>query len=602
MRRLLPAIALPLLVCALSPARAGEFPAFRAVAAAPGRVDLLHGSTTILRWRGLPGETGGARLAEVARRLNDLAWDGVSVEDVVVEKRAPLVAKRAAPPDAALVVQDVPLLRVDGAHAALAASQPMPLAGSWARNLRAAFAAPYVLARPGAVKVPVGETRRIPYGGRPGPQISGLAYAPAVATAEIDSAGRRLVVRGLSAGSATVVLQAGKTQAPVTLDVRPWAARVDDPVHVQVTGRPGAAEWLGNAARAAVWGQLVAQPAATVRLGQLQVGPGRGHVLLTASAPDCFSVKRPVAVTLDPLAMAPAEPERTVLSNEPERVASPLPLARAALRLGQPTRLLWHHVGEGPAPLDVVVSVANTGDAPARVHALGGDGGPSDDEVFAGHVAMQQFVSATRDWSGTLFSLPARTRAEVSRLSMPPGQIVSGLAQLQVLSGDGVEVLVEALAQGSPAAPLTVLTAPLPAVPGPVLELPGARRLTVTQTVGEGWQFVRVGKAAAGQQAMHPRLRGDYGVLYDTEVVFANPQRVDARLEIALSGGGGVVRGVVEVDDRLVETALLGVGVEELLYKVRSAEPEVRVRVRLTPQSGSNYPVTLTVRSFERQP
>jgi hypothetical protein len=250
--------------------------------------------------------------------------------------------------------------------------------------------------------------------------------------------------------------------------------------------------------------------------------------------------------------------------------------------------------------LAVVVSVANTGDTPAAVHVLGGDGGPSSDEVFAGHVAMQQFVSASRNWSGTVFGLPAHTRAEVSRLPMAPGQVVSGLAQLQVLEGDGLEVLVDALPESGPVPPLTALSGELPVAPGPLLELPGTKHLMVTHEVGEGWQFARIGKAPDGVQLLHTRLRGDYGVLHDIEVVFSNPRRLDARLEVALSSGGGVARGVVEVDDRLVATGLLTEGVEELLYKARSAEPEVRVRVRLTPQSGSNYPVTLTVRSFER--
>ena len=115
--------------------------------------------------------------------------------------------------------------------------------------------------------------------------------------------------------------------------------------------------------------------------------------------------------------------------------------------------------------------------------------------------------------------------------------------------------------------------------------------------MGKAWQFATIGKNMEFKE--HPALRGDYGVVYKAEVTFENPDRRKARLEVALRAGGGVARGAVVVNGEIVETGLLSMGMEHILFDERgSTAPRTRVQVRLIPQAGSNYPVSLVVRSI----
>lgn len=585
------------------PACAGPFPSFTATAEAPGLVALRHGEATVLRWRSLPGEAGRQMLVDVASRLNTLAWDGLSPEDFssasssgrvgATRPRRPVQASSAV-----LKVKGQTLLRVDQTHAALAGSTPQALASIWVRNLQAAFSRPYVMAQGTPVRVPVGETRTVTLGGRPGTGAIVIARDAAIAGAEVLASGTGLVLRGLSAGIARFSVSAGDYQAPVVAEVRPWAVLVRGPVEVAVTGRGVGAEWAPECITSAIWQRLVPEPGAEAAVREVRVGSSRAEVRIEATAPGCFGVSRPVYVALAPERLNVTPAERTVLSNEPERVAVPMVLARAGLVEEQSTTLLWHHISVGSEPLSVRVALVNTGAALARVHVLGADGGPSEDEVYAGHVAMRRFVAASVEGSGCVFTIPPLSRVEVCRLPMAPGQIVSGLAQLRVLAGGSVAAEVEALALGAAPAPWQALQGTLEPQPGPVLELPGTKQMSVRHEVGKAWQFARIGKAPEGVK-LHPRLRGDYGVWHDIEVTFSNPQGGDARLEIGLRGGGGAARAVVQVDGQAVETGLLSAAVEELLYRRRTTDREVRVHLRMAPQSGSNYPLTLTARSFE---
>jgi hypothetical protein len=234
------------------------------------------------------------------------------------------------------------------------------------------------------------------------------------------------------------------------------------------------------------------------------------------------------------------------------------------------------------------------------VYVSGADSGPSTDEVYVGHQVMRKFVDALDAGSGCVFALPPRQECEVSRLRMAPGQIISGLLRLAPLTGKALFVEVEAVPAGATVDELSPVPLGMSAQsPTRSLELPGYRQLELKQVVGKGWQFARIGRTDS-DGALHPRLRGDYGVLHDAHITFTNPDGVAARLEVALRSGGGAARAVVEVNGQVVETGLFHEGSEEILFKETTNVAERRVSLRLIPQSGSNYPLQIIARSFPK--
>ena len=133
-----------------------------------------------------------------------------------------------------------------------------------------------------------------------------------------------------------------------------------------------------------------------------------------------------------------------------------------------------------------------------------------------------------------------------------------------------------------------------PALSG--FEYTAVRQVSVTYTIGGPWTFVRVGKPTEPQQ-----LPGDYGVMYEIKVMLSNDLDVARSFEIAVQAAGGATRGLYLINGQLVDSRLLRPNVEKVLHKGRlPAHTTGRLTIKTIPQSGSNYPVTLIVRSPRR--
>lgn len=582
-----------------APLWAAQFPVFSVAPRGTGAdrvAELRHGSTVVLRWRATNGQDPAQALAPVAERLNWSAFAGLTPADFTARAASGNGGAKSKATEAVILLQGNPLLRVDAKQAALGHSEPEALATLWARRIGELFEQPYVLIRQASVDVPFEERREVELGGRPGEKPEVSTADPKVARAAPGGA-RRLVVTGTGVGNTSVGVRAGAWDASVRAVVRKWAAQLVGPVGLQVTGSAALISWLPRMVRLAALAAARPEPGAHLALREAASG-GPRTVVVSASGPDYFPVERVLDVQLRPRTWTPAPPTLAVLSNDPERVMTVQPLARYLMVAGQPINLMWHHVNGGSARLSIVLRLANSGADPATVHVVGAEGGPSGDEVYVGHIAMQRFFSAWRGGSGAALAVPARSVCELSRVPLATGQVVSGMSALSLVQGSGVFVEVASVSSDAPVEELGPAPANLtPSSPTRYLELPGQKPTQVEHEVGRGWGFARIGRSAE-DVSIHPRLRGEYGVLQDVQVVFRNPQHLRARLEIALRSGGGPARAVVDVDGTLVETGMLGEGDEQLLFKERSDAESRTVRVRLIPQGGSNYPMTLTARSF----
>jgi hypothetical protein len=595
MARRVAAILLTLILTG-APLWAAAFPQFSVATSGSGAdrvAELCHGGTVLLRWRVQNGQDPAQVLAPVAERLNWSAFAGLSPTDF--NSRLASGGGKGKWADAVILLQGNPLLRVDAKQAALGHSEAEGLAALWARRMGALFEKPYVLIRQASVDVPFQERRDVELGGRPGDGLQVTSADPGVAQA--TATGRRLVVMGTGVGNTVLTVRAGSWDASVRANVRKWAAQVALPVGVQVTGNTALISWLPRMIRLAALAAMRPEPGARLALREAASGAPR-TVVVSASGEGYFPMERTLTVQLQPRTWSPAPPALAILSNDPERVVTAQPLMRYLMVAGQSINLMWHHVNGGSERLSVVLRIANSGDSPATVHVVGAEGGPSGDEVYVGHIAMQRFLSAWRSGSGVALTLPARSVCELSRVQMPGGQVVSGMAALSLVQGTGVFAEVVSVSADAPVEELGQAPANLtPASSTRYLELPGHKPMPLEHEVGRGWAFARIGRSAE-DVSLHPRLRGEYGVLQDVQVQFRNPQHLRARLEIALRSGGGPARAVVDVNGKLIETGLLGEGNEQVLFTERFDAESRSVRVRLIPQGGSNYPMTVTARSF----
>jgi len=600
---------------------AAEFPLFQVNASGTGAqqvASLVHGDRTVLRWRAGDGTDPTAILRKAAERLNELAWDGLGPADVAAAADPLPTAGPARPANAkanggkpaagganaasaSIRARGQLLLRVSAAQAKLGGSTPVGLAALWASSIGRAFSSPYVMVRNAPLQVPVGERRSAEYGGRVGGLPDVTAQDAAVADVTVGQVGRAIEVVGRQPGETTLSVRVGSFEAYIPVVVRKWAARVQSPITVRVSGSPAGNPWLERTALLAAECGIQAEPGATARVKSIAVSSTGGSAQISASGTGFFPLDREVPFTFQRVAFPEGDPVRSILSNDPERVGTAQPLMRYAMVAHEPTHFLWHHVCDGARPLHLSVRLSNSGETPAQVHVTGADAGPSPDEVYVGHVVMQRFQAAGRSRTGSLLEIPARQAAVLSCLPMPPSKVVSGFARLTMLEGDGVFLETEAVERKETPGALSAVPRGMSLEsPTRFLQLPGYKALQLSHEVGKRWGFLHIGKAP-DDAVLHPRLKGDYGVVHDVSVTFENPSGIAARVEVSLRSGGGAARAVVEVDGELVETGLLLEGDEHVLFSGRVAGAKTpAVRLRIIPQSGSNYPMTVTARSYTK--
>ncbi len=547
--------------------------------------EVIARDRVIVRFRTTKGAAVGSRAQIVASRLHRQALQGITPDDVIVTGEGSAVQVRVG--NNLLVAPDAQTARLSGCSLS-------SLAAQWAERIAAAFTPPYLgLDLDGELRVPVGESRTVRYGGYFPEVVTAESTAPDIATASVDSTDKMLIVEGKTRGETQVKVTAGTLAGEFEGVCRPWAGQVKTFAEAQITGRDIPISTRRQATVNAILTGITVAPGATASIPQLH-GDGRlwkGIVVLEGEG---YFRKEQEVVVHHKLIPVPDVPlEQILVSNEPEKVTEPAVLMRQSLPASHSSRVLWHHVNRSDENLTFALRLINTNDVPLRVHILGNSAGPGEDEMYLGHMAMHRFWQALRAAVGYVAVIPAGKAWQVCQLPTRPPQLISGMAQLTNL-GDAA-LLVEVAAEPSPARlPLTTLEPTAADLKLSDWAFTASRHLSVTHTIGGAWTFVHVGKHT-------DQLPGDYGVVYNIDVEVTNLLDVARHFEIAVMAAGGATRGIYIIRDQLVETRVLRPSQEKVLYKQQvPAGASVSIPIKTIPQSGSNYPVTLVVRSPRR--
>ena len=154
---------------------------------------------------------------------------------------------------------------------------------------------------------------------------------------------------------------------------------------------------------------------------------------------DYIEVDATTRVDVRNVAAPRISPDSLMVSDYPERLEENGTLFTADLRSEQPSRFLYFHYNPpGQPPRRVVLRVDNTSPEPANVQFISGRGGPTANEMEAGHTATRRLLDQRRAESRAADHDPRKLVAEHRRAEiLPPGTIVCNLLQLRVLSGNG---------------------------------------------------------------------------------------------------------------------------------------------------------------------
>jgi hypothetical protein len=290
-------------------------------------------------------------------------------------------------------------------------------------------------------------------------------------------------------------------------------------------------------------------------------------------------------------------PDRIYVSNSPESLTHSGELLADTLHHGSSTRFIIHHRNTTNRDLNFVFFVSNPNGKPAHVRVVGDILGVWNKELQAGHDATDRFIKAQRHGAGYIMEVPPGGFATLKKFTFKPGQIVSGLCEVQVLHGESIDFSVRVVEQYQPdQAPSEEIgdffsnrahghySAPLVSI-------------NEKYVIGERWKFLSIGDIPLPALIPNsPPLHGNYGVTYDITLSVENPNGNQETVDITFAPAGGVAMGTFFINDVFKQTGIVKPPDKVLLHSF-TVDPGTTQQVRLItiPESGSYYPVRLVV-------
>jgi hypothetical protein len=389
---------------------------------------------------------------------------------------------------------------------------------------------------------------------------------------------------------------------------RPAAARLPGGVAVEVTGNPADPDVIREGIRQAILRATAARRGSQVIVGEvdaLPLRPGehaRIYVPVTVRHPEAAVVSGGIWAVVTNVPMDVATPARLLVSNRPETVTANGVLFEEALQPDESVRLLYHHRNGAATRKVITVTLANPADMPATVFLMGLSAGPSSDVMYAGHAAAARFVRRLAAGQGLLVDIPGRGAHTVAVIDIPPGALVTGLLQAQLLRGARAAVSVHIRSPWLLERTVTTeVNQPAVAHPRGVFRIAEVR-IARSVRAGERVLLTDLGAAVTPDDpSTGERLRGDYGILYRLAVTLDNPLDRPVGFEIVAQALNGPARGMLLIAGSPVDFGLLRPGDERVLTSIDVAPQQTRTVEMLTmPAAGSFYPVALAVQSVPR--
>lgn len=495
-----------------------------------------------------------------------------------------------------LLVGDSVIATVTREEAAAQKSSPEGLTGLWARKLKRDLHASYVAVWASAtVDVPVGEGRLVRLAGPGLAKLSATVDPDTVA--QLRDMGPKLWVSGVDSGDARLKLSTDDDRVSVPVRVRWWAATIPPTITATVTAPLKPDEWA-EMAKAALACAVTGRPRSQVNADLTGVAWPDFTARVTAAAPNCFPARAQTTVEAKVSPQDFAEPREVWVSNYPEKVDCARTLLRDEIvSAPRAIRLLWHHVNVSNETLWFGVRICNYGKTRARFAWSAAACGPGKDEVYIGHTAAAGYLDMYLRKAAILLDLAPGSSVELEDIKTPPGLIASGVASFALQQGG--PIVIEVLAHRRPPACCAELLPAGAKVPRRQthLNFPGVLEKTGEFKVGGPWTFLRLGRGS-GNNGHGRRLMGNYGVLYWLRLTLDNPTSTPADVELACEGAAGAARACFLIDGKLIETSLLTPGRDAVVYQWRVGAGESKdVLIATMPQSGSNYPVNLILRT-----
>lgn len=530
---------------------------------------------------------------------------------------------------AAVTIDGEVLLYATRADARAAGTTPARLASIWASSLRHCLAIPPIRLSATELLVPLGEARTV----RVNSWLDGtLVVAPTgapnegVADPAVTGDGRTLRIVGRALGTERVLVSLGEVTVSLTVSVKKYAGQVNLLEPVVVTGVDLPVDFVRQVVQSAVRHRTELEPGAQIEFTtpvQISRVPDFGEsttasVRVRLSGSAYIPRDEVLRVTVVNRPQPPTEPVLLMVSNDPERVQRAQTLFTGDIEDSRGCRLLYHHMNGMPEEGLLLIELLNPSNASRSVHLSGAASAPMRDTVRVGFIAGELFLKAMLNGMGQMLTVPPQSKIVLLAQRLRPLDTASGILQIRPISTEqspstpplAVKVAMHSF-QNQPL-PLLGTTMAWGVSPARPLTPQETQQLThndhiyptshkvleATYVVGQRWQFIRIGERAVPNHNEQRRLAGNYGVLYEVRVEIVNPTDKVRDVEIAFEPSAGEAGGVFAIGGEVRGVPRLFPPREFAITRIRLQPGQRRnLTLRTIPLAGSNYPVTLMVRS-----
>lgn len=482
-------------------------------------------------------------------------------------------------------------------------TSPYGLATRWAIRLQSALSERRLFLPTTRLVLPVGASRLVEVRTLPPGQPQVGPYDDRVVRVGWEGP-QQLRVVARSAGTSRIPIRYGPNQREIQVWVRPVAGRLPDRVEAVVTGDPAPAEVVREAAVRAVERAVRAESGAVLEVtpGEIPaLRPGEvwwGGVPTRVRSPFALPVEGRVPVVVRNQALPLAWPSRLLVSNNPERIVTDGVLFREVIPPGESVRMLYHHANGAGRDKVLTVRLRNLERRPARVHLQLSTPPAWHDTMGVGHAAARRFLELVAAGAGYVLELPPLGEHRFSTQRTPPGHVISGLAQLQVLQGGPLEVSVSVRT-------VYVLDRAVWWELGPDEQThprgtfgPPLVEVEARLQVGSEWAALVGHSRQLRDLKTGTVLQGDYGVTWRLRLLLENPTEQPAEGELVVVAASGPAYATFLVDGQLVDLKYLAPGRSTRVFSTTLAPGEVRPLELVTiPEAASWYPIRLEWRA-----
>lgn len=512
--------------------------------------------------------------------------------------------------DAALTAGKKELCIATPEQAKLQNTTPYKLASQWALNIKSGFVSLNSLKLSHSeITVPLNEYRDMTIEGGKEGNLLFQEYDPSIIEVTFDSSSKSIRVKGLSTGWTALWVKRGNARKKVSIYVKKGAGTLPSSLTVSVTGDTVSKEIIADAvlsnlrlsSRTEEGSYMIIDKNALSKLKPLKEG---GEISLqvkaTIKGEGLITVSRDVPVRVVNTAFQRREPSVLLVSNNPEKILRAGLLLDEAIPHSSPARLIYHHLNaQSDEPCTFRIKLKNSGPEEARIHIIRSIAGPSVNEIYSGHLTALVFWDRWLHGTGYVVNIPSGGEYSVEEVVLRPGQLISGLSHFTCLEGDSAKpprLIIDSIVQNSSSTtfhPEDNTTRVRGQFPNPEINI------EKEHITGRGYTFIYLGgKPYLREKNSNLENMGNYGAIYRINITVENQGSTDDTADVLFTPGGGPASGVFLIDGVLKEIPF-AVHLQEVLLARLTVAPNEKKQVQLItfPQSGSNYPVRIVVKS-----